>query len=255
MDMSSWQAEQESSRKKMEVCRFFAAGNCAKGADSDECQSIESNPQDGMLPSDDGSALDNYGDAAQQNRRDAKGCDTDNSSDGNPGEGAPRGATRISLAEETAQHFAPKPSPQTSQEALNFCTNCGARLSATYRFCTECGCKVGEATPKASDQQNSRNKTNARNTPSGLQVGQQIFVPGVPYLHSGRSAQAIRLSSVAPIFVPAVQARRSTNPPVMTEVLHGLLEEIAPGVMDEMKRSSKSCESVLLQAMPDHYDD
>mmetsp|Transcript_16763 Transcript_16763/g.30957 ORF Transcript_16763/g.30957 Transcript_16763/m.30957 type:complete len:134 (-) Transcript_16763:70-471(-) len=63
------------------------------------------------------------------------------------------------------------------------------------------------------------------------------------------------LKASAPVFIPASEANYSTYTPEINDVLHGFVEDIAPGLMSEMKKSSKLCESLLLQAMPDHYDD
>lgn len=236
-------------------------GSCALSQDS------TSVPTDNVTDS--SSLPDDHGNEVQQNRRDPKGVeerrrqfalgskgrDNDSNSDGNSREGDSQGATRISLADETtppATRKPRKPSPQASQERSVFCTNCGARSKATFRFCTECGQKMAETIRQASHQNKAGKKTHARNNAGAS----QILVPVWPYQYYGQPMQQpMGLNPVAPVFVPASQARHSTNAPELTEALHGMLQEHAPGAMDEMKKTNESWESLLMQAMPDHYDD
>lgn len=168
-------------------------------------------------------------------------------------------------------------STNTSETSIS-CANCGIKLSATFRFCTECGHQVGDTT--ASFQRSCNKVYDSEDASSvsddGLSSATQfvpmmaestyqdagMFMAGLPpyaiCVHPVGTIErtsSTPLKASAPSFVPNQQAICSPGMPVMNDVLHGVLEEIAPGVMTEMRKSSKSCESLLLQAMPDHYDD
>mmetsp|Transcript_60040 Transcript_60040/g.105084 ORF Transcript_60040/g.105084 Transcript_60040/m.105084 type:complete len:192 (+) Transcript_60040:68-643(+) len=190
-------------------------------------------------------------------------CNADSIRDESPRDGVDGGAQSASTN-----------APETSIS----CANCGIVLSAAFRFCTECGAKVGDskapslrtynkvydsedASSVSDDGLSSATPFVPMMTDSTYQDA-GMFMAGLPYSHCVHPVQAVYatpstpLKSSAPIFVPSHEAMCSTSMPAMNEVLHGVLEEvIAPGVMTEMRKSTKSCEELLLMAMPDHYDD
>lgn len=179
-------------------------------------------------------------------------------------DGDTKGARCISLALEIAQHTSNKLSQQTSDKlsqqtsqsahfpcgncgkllgsGFRFCTdcgqqvcmpcgNCGHLLSAGFKFCTDCGHEASSSV-KAANPKSSCNAFNNANC--------------------AWSAQAAPLCT-STLFNPAPQAK--VKAPVMNELLYGLLERMSPDVVNEIKKSNDYGNSVLLQAMPDHYDD
>mmetsp|Transcript_70405 Transcript_70405/g.132876 ORF Transcript_70405/g.132876 Transcript_70405/m.132876 type:complete len:247 (+) Transcript_70405:60-800(+) len=226
--------------KRNEICRFFAAGNCAKGA---ECLfahvscnldgfAFEANPQEGASRRD-RDCIVHLADALQQSTPDLKGCDADRLHDG-----VANGAKQTGVAMETLQPPASESpeKPMLRQNSSN-CECCGTLLKPIFRFCTECGHKVGDSL-KSDD----------------VVVSPTAFPNGLSYTPCTPPAQVQPLYMSALQFFPSSPSSHGAKSPV-NDVLYGLLEDMAPGVVNEMKKSTKLCESLLLQAMPDHYDD
>lgn len=238
--------------RRNEICRFFAAGNCAKGADCSFTHGsidFEANPQEGRLTTDGLSSPHESADATWRWGKDSKVGEFDSSGSDSPVVNA---ATCVSLSLESAAPL--------SQKSGAPCENCGMSLNSNFRFCTECGWKVGD-TLKTPPQSPCHQFYDAQGTSPVSDDGllsyddASLMIPVVPYPQCGSPTQAVYMGSLPPVFLPSHDTRNSARSPVVNEVLHELLEDMVPGLMMEMKKSSKVCESMLLQAMPDHYDD
>jgi len=175
---------------------------------------------------------------------------------------APQGPICISLASEIVRED-PRDFHQETfhKNALSSspCTGCGSPLSAGFQFCTECGQEVSMPCGNcgAMVRAGFRFCTECGHKADGCAktVSQQMCCSTPNEAYNAWAAQRTPLSASAPRFIPNLHDDFWATAPETNPLLHGLLHVVAPEMVQEIEKSHTICESVLLQAMPDHYDD